>query len=121
VSERPQRFEFSAVGDPTRWDVEQPLVVPSNHPLASQPGTIVDGTLGTYEGPRYIEQGPGTCDAPRMVPGRPPDRRGQRMQPMAGQRQKLIGAQLETVAFANRRKKNRKRRELAKASRKRNR
>jgi hypothetical protein len=43
------------------------------------------------------------------------------MQPMAGERQKLIGAQLETVAFANRRKKNRVRRELAKASRKRNR
>jgi hypothetical protein len=58
-------------------------------------------------------------DLPRRV--RPVDRKGQRMQPMAGERQKLIGAQLETVAFANRRKKNRVRREIAKASRKRNR
>lgn len=40
---------------------------------------------------------------------------------MAGERQKIIGAQHETVAFANRRKKNRARREMQKASRKRNR
>jgi hypothetical protein len=43
------------------------------------------------------------------------------MQPMAGERQKIIGAQLETVEFAKRRKKNRARRALAKASRAKNR
>ena len=50
-----------------------------------------------------------------------PNHRGAQMQPMAGERQKLIGKQFETVAFANRRQKNRARRELAKASRKKNR
>jgi hypothetical protein len=57
-------------------------------------------------------------DLPRRVQ---PNRRGQQMQPMAGERQKIIGKQFETVAFANRRQKNRARRELAKASRKKNR
>lgn len=56
--------------------------------------------------------------SPRRVQ---PNRRGQQMQPMAGDRQKIIGAQFETVAFAKRRQKNRARRALQKASRKRNR
>lgn len=50
-----------------------------------------------------------------------PNRRGATMQPMAGARQKVIGAQLETVEFANRRKKNQARRKIQKASRKKNR
>lgn len=52
---------------------------------------------------------------------RPISRKGKALQPMAGARQKIIGAQLETVEFANRRKKNRARRALAKASRAKNR
>jgi hypothetical protein len=63
------------------------------------------------------------------VPGVPPigsvarqvNRHGRQMQPMAGERQKLIGKEFETVSFANRRKKNRRRRELAKDSRRKNR
>lgn len=50
-----------------------------------------------------------------------PNRRGKTMQPMAGARQKIIGAQFETVEFANRRKKNRARRELQKKARRKNR
>ena len=56
---------------------------------------------------------------PRRV--RQVNRHGATMQPMAGERQKLIGAQFETVAFANRRKKSRARRALQKASRAKNR
>ena len=57
-------------------------------------------------------------EPPRRVQ---PNRRGKAMQPMAGARQKVIGAQLETIEFANRRKKNQARRKLAKASRRKNR
>lgn len=56
-----------------------------------------------------------------MTRPRQPNRHGATMQPMAGERQKIIGAQLETVEFAKRRKKNRARRALAKASRAKNR
>jgi hypothetical protein len=57
----------------------------------------------------------------REFPPRVRRRDGKATQPMAGQRQKIIGAQHETIEFAKRRQKNRARRELAKASRKRNR
>ena len=65
---------------------------------------------------------PNTEAAPaRESPRRVRRRDGKATQPMAGQRQKIIGAQHETIEFAKRRQKNRARRALAKASRKKNR
>ena len=63
-----------------------------------------------------VEAAPGGA-----LPARVRRRDGKATQPMAGERQKIIGAQHETIQFAKRRQKNRARRELAKASRKRNR
>ena len=113
---------YSHLMDPETWSPEPPplekVVLPPAHPAhESHPlETIVDKLLDAS----LRANAPGG-ESPARVQPRQPNRRGQEMRPMAGERQKIIGAQFETVAFAKRRQKNRARSELAKASRKRNR